>query len=108
MYRLPKQILCGEISSANCPQHKPKHGWRDCVSKDLSFWSLQQLAMYCSIEVTVENSLFNGVALMEAKLNEKARMLRDCHKGASSLQHSCYCPICNKSFTSQCEISEKS
>ena len=108
MYRLPKQILCGEISSANCPQHKSKRGWRDCVSKDLSFWSLQQLAMYCSIEVTVENSLFNGVALMEAKLNEKARMLRDCLKGASSLQHSCYCPICNKSFTSQCEISEKS
>ena len=56
----------------------------------------------------MENSLFNGVALMEAKLNEKARMLRDCHKGASSLQHSCYCPICNKSFTSQCEMSEKS
>ena len=90
MYRLPKQILCGETSSANCPQHKSKCGWRGCVSKDLSFWSLQQLAMYCSIEVTVENSLFNGVALMEAKLNEKARMLRDCHKGASSLQHSCY------------------
>ena len=45
--------------------------------------------------------LFNGVALMEAKLNEKARLLRDCQKGASSLQHGCYCSICNKGFTSE-------
>ena len=37
-------------------------------------------------------------ALMEDK---KARMLRDCHKGASSLHHSCYCSICNRSFTSE-------
>ena len=100
--RLPKQILFGEISSAKRPQHKPKLRWRDCVSKDLSSFGLsnnwQSIAVLRSQWRT---SLFNGAALMEAKLNEKARMLRDCHKGASSLQHGCYCSICNKGFTSE-------
>ena len=60
------------------------------------------VCMYVCMYVKWRTSLFNGAALMEAKLNEKAkaRMLRGCHKGASSLQHSCYCSICNKYFTS--------
>ena len=100
--RLPKQILFGEIASAKRPQHKPKLRWRDCVSKDLSLFGIS--SNWCTIAVLRSQwrtSLFSGAALVEENLHEKARTLRNCHKGASSLPNNNYCLICNKHFTSE-------
>ena len=100
--RLPKQILFGEISSAKRPQHKPKLRWRDCVSKDLSLFGISSnWRTIAVLRSQWRTSLFNSAALVEENLHEKARTLRDCHKGASSLPNNNYCLICNKHFTSE-------
>ena len=100
--RLPKQILFGEIASAKRPQHKPKLRWRDCVSKDLSLFGISSnWRTIAVLRSQWRTSLFSGAALVEENLHEKARTLRDCHKGASSLPNNNYCLICNKHFTSE-------
>ena len=98
--RIPKMILFSELTRGKRPQHRPFLRWRDCVHHDLQHFGLPAVWHILAAQRHLwRMKILRGCSDYDRALDNRAQLLRACHKGEVSATCS-YCPACNQYFTS--------
>eukprot|EP00731_Ephydatia_muelleri_P009125 Em0004g1463a len=96
--RIPKMILFSELTRGKRPQHRPFLRWRDCVRHDLQHFGLPTVWHILAAQRHLwRMKILSGCSDYDRALDNRAQLLRACHKGEVSAS---YCPACNQYFTS--------
>ena len=96
--RIPKMIMFSELTKGKRPQHRPFLRWRDCVRHDLQHFGLPAVWHILAAQRHLwRMRILSGCSDYDRALDNRAQVLRACHKGEVSAS---YCPACNQYFTS--------